>query len=280
MSAHLIAPTNAPNSAPASANTAATVRVLGCSGSIAQGCRTTAFLLDDDILIDAGTGVGDLSLDELTRIDHILLSHSHLDHVLGVPLLADSVMRRRAGRAPIQVRALPQTLDVLRCHLFNNQLWPDFTRLPQAEAPVLELLPFELGDVLTVGQQQRRIDVLPARHSVPAVGFGISGPRGLWVYTGDTGPNPALWQALADRPVSHLTIEIAFPESERLLAERSGHHCPSTLAAEMRHVPAGLQVQLTHVKPGEMDAVLGDLALHLPGADLLALQAGHRFSLG
>ena len=117
------------------------VRVLGCSGSIAAGSHTTAFLLDDDVLIDAGTGVGTLTLDQLQRIDHILLSHSHLDHVLGVPLLADSVMRRRAGRAPIQVRALPQTLDVLRRHLFNNQLWPDFTRLPQAEAPVLELLP-------------------------------------------------------------------------------------------------------------------------------------------
>jgi ribonuclease BN (tRNA processing enzyme) len=255
------------------------VRVLGCSGSIAQGCRTTAFLLDDDILLDAGTGVGDLSLDELTRIDHILLSHAHLDHVLGVPLLADSVMRRRAGRPPIQVRALPQTLDVLRRHLFNNQLWPDFTRLPRSESPVLELVPFEVGDVLTLGRQQRRVEVLPARHSVPAVGFGISGQRGLWVYTGDTGPNPALWQTLQGRDISHLTIEIAFPESERLLAAESGHHCPSTLAAEMRLAPPGLQVQLTHVKPGEMHTVLADLAQHLPGADLLALQAGHRFTL-
>jgi ribonuclease BN (tRNA processing enzyme) len=260
--------------------TAPSVRVLGCSGSIAHACRTTAFLLDDDVLIDAGTGVGDLTLDELTRIDHILLSHSHLDHVLGVPLLADSVMRRRAGRPPIQVRALPQTLDVLRRHMFNNQLWPDFTRLPRAEWPVLELLPFELGDTLILGQQQRRVTVLPARHSVPAVGFGVHGPRGLWVYTGDTGPNPALWEALHGQPVSHLTIEIAFPESERRLAAESGHHCPSTLAAEMRHVPPGLQVQLTHVKPGEMDTVLADLAQHLPGADLLALRAGHTFSLG
>ena len=76
------------------------IRVLGCSGAIAAGCRTTAFLLDDDVLIDAGTGVGDLSLDALARIDHILLSHSHLDHVLSIALLADSVMRaaRRAAR--------------------------------------------------------------------------------------------------------------------------------------------------------------------------------------
>ena len=91
------------------------LHVLGCSGAIAAGCKTTAFLLDDNILIDAGTGVGDLALSALAKVDHILISHAHLDHVLSIGLLADSVMRlRRAqNRPPIQVRALPETL--LRC---------------------------------------------------------------------------------------------------------------------------------------------------------------------
>ncbi len=98
------------------------IRVLGCSGAIAAGYKTTAFLLDDDVLIDAGTGVGDLPLDALARIDHILVSHSHLDHVLSIPLLADSVLRMRAHaqRPPIQIHALPQTLDALRKHIFNG----------------------------------------------------------------------------------------------------------------------------------------------------------------
>src|SRR6059058_3746056 len=98
------------------------IRVLGCSGSIAAGSRTTAFLLDDDVLIDAGTGVGELTLAELTRIEHILISHSHLDHVLAIGLLADSVMRERAaaGRGPIRVHALPETIAALRTHIFNG----------------------------------------------------------------------------------------------------------------------------------------------------------------
>ena len=100
------------------------IRVLGCSGSIAAGSRTTSFLLDDDVLIDAGTGVGDLTLDELVRIDHIVVSHSHLDHVLAIGLLADSVSRRRVGRAPIRVRALPATIAALRAHIFNGVIWP------------------------------------------------------------------------------------------------------------------------------------------------------------
>ena len=92
------------------------IRILGCSGSIAQGCRTTSFLLDDDILLDAGTGVGDLTLDEMTQIDHIFVTHSHLDHVLAIGLLADSVTRARRsrGRPPIQVHALAHTLAALR----------------------------------------------------------------------------------------------------------------------------------------------------------------------
>ena len=38
-------------------------RVLGCSGGIGARARTTSFLVDDDVLLDAGTGVEDLSID-------------------------------------------------------------------------------------------------------------------------------------------------------------------------------------------------------------------------
>ena len=174
--------------------TASTIRVLGCSGSIAAGSRTTSFLLDDDVLIDAGTGVGDLTLDELAKIDHILVSHSHLDHVLSIGLLADSVARRRVDAAPIRVHALPGTLAALRAHIFNGVIWPDFTRLPSAEAPLLAFEPFAVGEVVAIGE--RRIEVLPAVHTVPAVGFAVLAETGAWVFTGDTGPNPALWQRL------------------------------------------------------------------------------------
>ena len=256
------------------------IRILGCSGSIARDCRTTSFLLDDDVLIDAGTGVGDLTLDELARIDHILLSHSHLDHVLGVPLLADSVMRRRNGRGPIQVHALPETLQVLRQHLFNDQLWPDFTRLPTAVRPVLQLKPLAVGDRLTLGAQQRPIDVLPASHAVPACGYAVQAPSGrVWVYTGDTGPNPALWEALQGRDVGQLVIEVAFAEADRAVAADSRHHCPSTLASELRHVAAGVEVLLTHIKPGELETIRSQLAERLPTLAFEALQAGQTLQL-
>jgi ribonuclease BN (tRNA processing enzyme) len=257
------------------------LHVLGCSGAIAAGCKTTAFLLDDDILIDAGTGVGDMPLDALARVDHILISHSHLDHVLSIGLLADSVMRLRKsqGRPAIQVRALPETLAALREHIFNGVIWPDFTRLPSAEQPVLEMLPFAIGDVLELGG--KRIEVLSASHTVPAVGFAVDGgAAGWWVYTGDTGPNPALWRRLKEMKVAHLVIETAFSDEERQLARISRHLCPTALGSELQQLGGSVDVHITHIKPGEMEAVMAEIGRLGTPHRVHALEAGQVIRLG
>jgi ribonuclease BN (tRNA processing enzyme) len=263
------------------------LNVLGCSGSIAAGCRTTAFLLDGDVLIDAGTGVGDLTLEALARVDHILISHSHLDHVLSIGLLADSVMRvRRAqGRGPIRVHALPETLAALRAHIFNGAIWPDFTRLPSAENPILELVSFEVGEILVLNG--KRIEVLSASHTVPAVGFAVecvvaprpSEARGWWVYTGDTGPNPLLWERLRKMRVAHLVIETAFSDEERQLARISRHLCPSALGQELNQLAGSVDVHITHIKPGEVEAVMAEIARLGTPHRIHALQAGQAIDL-
>lgn len=270
------------------------IRVLGCSGAIAAGYKTTAFLLDNDVLIDAGTGVGDLPLEALAAIDHILISHSHLDHVLSIALLADTVMRLREQRhcPPIQVHALQSTLDALRQHVFNGVIWPDFTKLPSPQAPALQLLPFEVGEVIRLPgtHGERRIEVLSARHSVPAVGFAVempqaaesspSDPASYWIYTGDTGPNPALWERLRQIPVAHLVIETAFGNDETKLAQISRHLCPSLLGQELAQLPGHVRVHITHIKPGEETAVMNEVGALSTGHDIQALRAGHCFELG
>jgi len=252
------------------------IRVLGCSGSIAAGCRTTSFLVDDDILIDAGTGVGDLTQEEIAGIDHIFLSHSHLDHVFAVGLLADTGLRLREAqnRPPVLVHALPQTLQALRQHIFNGVIWPDFTRIPSAERPALAFSEFAVGQRLQVSG--RHIEVLPAEHTVPAVGFAVSAaPQApAWVYTGDTGPNPALWQRLATLPVHTLVIETAFSNDEENLAQISQHLCPSMLDGELRGLRGDVNVLITHIKPGEVEAVMREIEHHDHDHAILALRAG------
>jgi ribonuclease BN (tRNA processing enzyme) len=264
------------------------IRVLGCSGSIAARCHTTAFLLDDDILIDAGSGVGELRLDELARIDHILLSHSHLDHVLSIPLLADSVMKLRQGPGgltdlrPIHVHGLPQTLDALRQHLFNGVIWPDFTRLPSAAHPILKFHDISCGAVLSFpargGKPDRQVHVLPAAHTVPGVGFGVETPQGWWVFSGDTGPNPALWQALQGRKIAQLVIETAFGNEEAHLAHISGHLSPQSLAKELEQLDGEVSVYITHPKPGEVPSVLAQIRALDTRHKIEPLREGQRFN--
>ena len=256
------------------------LNVLGCSGAIAAGCKTTAYLLDDDVLLDAGTGVGDLPLDALARIDHILISHSHLDHILSIGLLADSVMRLRhaQGRGAIHVHALPQTLAALRTHIFNGVIWPDFGRLPSAEEPILKFHPFAVGDVLSVAG--KRIEVLSAAHTVPAVGFAVDAGGDRWcVYTGDTGPNPALWERARTMTISHLIIETAFSDEERQLARISRHLCPTALAEELGKLDGSVDVFITHIKPGETQAVMAEIGQMATSHRIHALQAGQRIDL-
>lgn len=263
------------------------IRVLGCSGSIAARCHTTAFLLDDDILIDAGSGVGELRLDELARIDHILISHSHLDHVLSIPLLADSVIKLRMSGAvpqalrPIHVHALPETLQALRDHVFNGVIWPDFTRLPSATHPVLVFHDIEVGQTLRFpargDQPERQVHVLPAAHTVPAVGYAVDTPHGWWVFTGDTGPNPALWQALNGQRIAQLVIETAFGDEEAHLAKISGHLAPHTLAQELAQLDGEVSVYITHPKPGEVPAVLSQIRALDSRHRIEPLREGQRF---
>jgi ribonuclease BN (tRNA processing enzyme) len=256
------------------------IQVLGCSGSIASGARTTSFLVDGDVLVDAGTGVGDLPLEALARIEHILVSHSHLDHVLSIGLLADSVMRARrmAGRGPIFVHGLPATLAALRTHIFNGVIWPDFTRLPSTQHPMLSFQPIAVGEILQVAG--KRIEVLPAVHTVPAVGYAVDGGEaGWWIYTGDTGPNTELWQLLQGRRIAHLVIETAFGDEERQLARISRHHCPASLGQELRQLAGSVDVHITHIKPGEMESVMTEIGRLETAHRIHALAAGQHMHL-
>ena len=255
------------------------IRVLGCSGAIAAGCHTTSFLLDRSILIDAGTGVTQLTLEEMSQIDHILLTHSHLDHVLSLGLLADSVMRSRRARQapPVQVHALPETLQALHQHIFNDVLWPDFTRLPSPSTPVLRMHPVTVGQTLNLAGRQ--IEVLSARHTVPAVGFAVMSSGGAWVFTGDTGPNPALWQRLRHLKVQHLIIETAFPDEESRLAELSGHLCPNMLLEELSHLSGPVKVYITHIKPGDNELVMAQVRRLCTAHSIALLKMGEVMEL-
>lgn len=236
------------------------IRVLGCAGAIAKGHRTTSFLVNGTVLVDAGTGVGDLTLDEMVRIDHVLLTHAHLDHIAALPLMLDAAAARR--RSPVTVHALPATIEALRQHVFNGVIWPDFTVLPSAEQPFVVFNRIELGQQFQVAGMHA--EVLSAVHTVPAVGFALAqpGPGALhWVFSGDTGYNPAFWHRINQLPVGMLVIETAFSDREAPLAAASQHLCPQSLAQCLTLMAphAAYPVYITHAKPAEATHVMTEI---------------------
>lgn len=231
--------------------------VLGCSGGIGgRQQRTTSFLVDHDILIDAGTGVTALSIAELTAIDHVFLTHAHLDHIVALPLLIDTVADRR--RTPLTVYATSAVLDSLRQHIFNWAIWPDFSAIPSVAQPFLRYRPIEQAEIVTL--DGRRISALPADHTVPAVAYHLASATGSLVFSGDTGPSDAFWQAVNAIPdLRHLIIECAFPNREAQLAELSRHYWPDRLASELKKLKQPCRIHISHLKPGQAETTMEEI---------------------
>ena len=233
------------------------VRILGCSGGIGGShLRTTSMLVDDDILIDAGTGVADLSRQQLASIDHVFLTHSHLDHIASLPLLIDSVSDLR--EKPLIVYATAATLAIIAKHIFNWVIWPDFSVIPNRQHAVMRYQAIELGQAVRLGQ--RTITSLPAEHTVPAVGYQLDSGAASLVFTGDTTVNDSFWPVLnAIANLRYLLIETAFANRDRRLAEISKHLCPSMLAAELGKLAIAAEIHISHLKPGQAELTMAEI---------------------
>lgn len=235
------------------------IRVLGCSGALCRNRNTTSFLLDQSVLVDAGTGVGNLTLSEMLAIDHVFLTHVHLDHIASLPLMLDAIGSRR--RSPVTVYALPETMEMLQTHIFNGIIWPDFSRIPSVRNPYMQFQQVQVGEVVSVAGLD--VTVLPAVHSVPAVGYAAQEPgRPAWVFTGDTESNPPLWQVINSMEVGMLFIETAFSNQEADLARRSLHFSPMRLADELDFIRprASYPIYITHTKPSETEQIMREIS--------------------
>lgn len=232
------------------------VCVLGCSGGIGARARTTSFLVDNDILVDAGTGVEDLDVEALAAIDHVFLTHSHLDHIAALPLLVDSVGGLRSK--PVVVHALPETIEALRAHVFNWVIWPDFTEIPHYERPWMVFEPLTTGSIVEIGG--RFVRALPASHTVPAVGYQLYNAQASLVFSGDTGPCDEFWQLVNSiQDLRYLIIETAFPNRDQDLAVTAKHLYPIQLGEELAKLQRQPQVLVTHLKPSDRKVIEREL---------------------
>ncbi|MFZ9889369.1 MAG: MBL fold metallo-hydrolase [Myxococcota bacterium] len=268
------------------------VRVLGCHGGETPRHRTTCFLIDERITIDAGAICRSLSLEEQTQIDHILVSHSHMDHVKDLALLADQVIGRR--QKPVMLHCGPETAETLRSSYFNNYLWPDFTSIPMPDRPVMSIVvhepgkPFRLAPAgaavptvhsvpndAALGEGEYEVRYIPVSHPVESMAMIIRGPSGSILYTSDTGPTKKLWQEANETPeLRGLFVELSFPNHMQALADVAGHYTPQTLSEELEKIDDREEIPLFvyHLKPGFYEQTKQELlALKLKNMHLVEL---------
>jgi len=229
-------------------------------------------LVDDDVLIDAGTGIGDLELEDIDTIRHVFLTHSHLDHVAGLPLLVDRVFDDDVGM-PLTVYARKETLDAVQAHLFNGVIWPDFGKLPSAENPMLRYQVCSPGDTITIGH--RDFHAVEVMHSVPSLGFTVQNSGGVFAVSGDTKTNETLWPVLnACEDLKILVIEVSFPDEMKSLAQDSGHYTPRSLIADLMQLRHEPEIWLTGMKPGEEQRIFRQVVKLAPDKNIQMLSRG------
>ena len=248
------------------------IRVLGCSGGIGAGSRTSALLVDNDVLIDAGTGIGDLQLGEIDSIRHVFLTHAHLDHIAGLPMLVDSVFEEDFDK-PLTVYAREETLRAIQDHLFNDVIWPNFAKLPSAERPMLRYEVCSPGDTITI--DHRNFYAVDVMHTVPTLGYTVQNSGGVFAVSGDTKTNETLWPVLnACDDLRVLVIEVSFPDEMSQLASDAGHYCPSTLAKDLERLQHEPEIWLTGMKPGEEERILEQVLSAAPNKKIQMLSRG------
>lgn len=236
--------------------------VLGCSGGIGgEDVRTSSFLVDDDVLVDCGTGVGDLEFDALSRIEHVFVSHSHIDHIASIPLLVDSI--GEICSRTVTLYATAETLHILRAHVFNWLVWPDFTSIPDRNHSYLHLQPVEVGESVRLGD--RVFTALPALHTVPAVGWCLDSGEAQLVYSGDTTYSAELIAAINAIPaLRYLIVETAFPDEMLAMSMAARHLCPGMLGSMLDELTVTPEVYISHLKPGFGERIMEQVE-HLRG---------------
>jgi ribonuclease BN (tRNA processing enzyme) len=250
------------------------LRILGCSGGEAEGNRLTGLLVNGALAIDAGSLTQALTVPEQAAIRQIFISHSHLDHVCTLPFFTKNIYGKVTR--PVQIHALPETLDALRRHLFNDEIWPDFSVIPSPEHPVIRFS--EITSGRTYELEGLRVTPIPVDHLVPCVGYLVEDDHSAFIFSSDTGPTDELYE-VANR-TKHLKLfitEVSFPNDQARLAKASRHLTPRQLAQELKKLKVKVPVGIYHLTPGDREVILPQLSA-LKDPRLQVLQQDATFS--
>lgn len=229
------------------------IQVLGGHGGLAKGFETTSILIDDKLLIDAGAVAATLTIDQQTKIDNILISHCHLDHIKDLAFICDNCFGLR--QKPFQVHTHETVNKIIKAHLLNDIVWPDFTVLPNKTNPTMVINSVKAEQMLELGEY--RVTPVHVNHAHDAMGFIIEKGDSAVLFTLDTGPTDRIWElANKTKNLKAIFTEISFPNELQKVAELSNHHTPVSMTREIPKMPKNIPIILSHLKPNYRQDIL------------------------
>lgn len=255
------------------------VEVLGCSGGVCRGHDTTCLMINDNILLDAGTGASHLSAHQAMKIKDILVSHSHLDHVSSICFISDQDIENRSE--PTRVYCLPETSKALTSDLINGQLWPEIEKVVINGVNMVQFIPVKPFERIEIGNCA--FTPLLVEHAVPTVGYCLHGENYDMVFISDmirTSDEVYEWIRKRAKRIKYFISEAAFPDRLKKIAEISRHMTPKMLLQECRKLPQdkGIKFYATHIKPLYYEDVIADLS-KLKEPTIKVISAGDIFEL-
>jgi ribonuclease BN (tRNA processing enzyme) len=222
------------------------VRIVGGHGGVSPGFRNTSYLIDGRLLIDAGSVASGLQIDEQLLIDHILISHSHLDHICELAFLADNCFGQKDR--PFEIYTCETVRKNIMTHLLNDEIWPDFTSLPNRLNPTLRFHNLPTQKTIQLGPY--KITSVKVNHPAGGHGFIVEKKNCTLLFTQDSGPTDEIWEVgKKQENLKAIFTEVSFPNKLKSVADASFHHTPSTIAQEIKKMPKEVPVFLGHLKP-------------------------------
>ena len=239
-----------------------------CEGDGTRGFFSSSYLIDGAVAIDAG-GLGFLGdLSAQSRIRHIFITHTHIDHIASLPILLENVFQ--ATDHCVKIHASQETVDSLRRDVFNDRVWPDFIDMSEKGLPFVNVELLEAWRPVEVCGL--RLTPIPVDHVVPTLGFLVEAPGVTVAIPSDTGPTEEFWRAAGAAPnLKAVFLEASFPDAMHELAKVSKHLTPAMFAVEARKLARSATFIVVHIKPRYYDQVVAELAK----IGLADLQIGH-----
>jgi len=236
------------------------IEILGCYGNVTVNHRATSFLVNDSLLIDAGTTTEVLDDSRLNKIKNVVISHTHIDHIKGIFPFADELaMLNIEGLRLLSVKNI---LDIISKNLFNNLIWPDFTIIPSVNNAIINMQEIALEQE-TLLDDSISIKPVLMTHTVYTVGYVIKEGEKGFMFTADTGPTKRFWEvAREEKGIAFIIADVSFPNRLEHMAKISGHMTLSILIEHLDRFGLGnMPVYINHIKPIFLNEILDELKL-------------------